>query len=152
MRRVLALAALAAALFAAGCGDTNDSTTGGSPATTLADNTKEVCAAAEKAIADGTTRLGGEMGRIATAAATGDAAAKQQALDSVKNLLKSWSTGVRAEADRATNPELKQALTTFSAEVDKMDASLTSFDKLKDLGNFETPEIKTASETVNRLC
>ncbi|HET8662073.1 MAG TPA: hypothetical protein VFM55_24200 [Micromonosporaceae bacterium] len=142
---------MAAALFAAGCGDTDDST-GGTPATTLADNTKEVCVAAEKALADGTTKLGGEMGRIATATATGDATAKQQALDSVKNLLKSWSTGVRAEADRATNPELKQALTTFSTEVDKMDASLTSFDKLKDLGTFETPEIKAASETIERLC
>lgn len=157
MRRVLALAALTTALFAAGCGDDTDGSTAttptSAPATTAAaDNTKEVCAASEKIIADGATKLSGELTGIARAAASGDPTVKQQALDSVKSLFTTWSTGLRAEADRATNPELKQALTTYLTEVDKAATSLRSFDDLKNLDKFETAEMKSAGQTLDRLC
>jgi len=148
---MLALAALAAALLTAACSNSDNTGSGtptSAPATSAAaDNTKEVCAAAEKAITDGQQQFATELQKAMSA----QGADQTTAIQALKTLFGQWVTSLRAEAAKATNPELKTALTTFSDELQK---AADNINTPQDLQNFDmdSPAMKSASDTLDRLC
>jgi len=162
MRRLFALAALSVALFgAAACNDSsNPSASGTTPTgqasptggTSSGDNTKEVCAAAEKVITDGTTKFTTELTNAMTAASSGNAEAANQAIAALKTLFSEWVQGLRAEASKATNAELKASLTTFADELQGAADKIKTAQDLQTLENFETAEMTQASDALDRIC
>lgn len=158
MRRVLALAVLTAALFtAAACGNSN--TPGGTATSAPAgngasagDNTAEVCAAAKKTIEDSTRKLAEELTKALMAQSSGDAAAGAAAIQSLQALFTSTISSARTEAARATNAELKQALTTFADESEKAIANVKTPADLEKIDQLDTAALTAAQEKVDQIC
>jgi hypothetical protein len=155
---MLALTLLSAALLTAAACNSNGNNTGSGgnaatppPATSAADNTEEVCTAAEKVITDGMTTFSTELQKALAAATSGDEAAVTQSINAVKTLFTGWQQGLRAEADKATNTELKTALNTFADEIQKVVDQVKTADDLENL-DMESAEMTAASDTLERIC
>jgi hypothetical protein len=156
MRRLFAaavLTALAAVLTA--CGGESDSGGTGSTAQgqDTAANTQQVCTAAQKVVTDSTTKFTQELTKSLTAAATGDKSVTGTAVKSVKDLFTVWADGIRAEAEKALDPELKTALTTMADGLVKVQSSITSFDDLQKADKLlDSAELNAADQKLTQLC
>jgi hypothetical protein len=157
MRRLLATAALAAALLiAAGCGSDSgsdtDSGTGASPNVDASANSAEVCDATKKLFTDSTKKFSEDLATLITANPA-DTAAQQQALASVKELFTQWSAGLREQAGKALDAELKAGLTESAEGLDTATAQIDTFDDLEQAGEaLDTPQMEEAGKKIEKVC
>jgi hypothetical protein len=161
MRRLLAAAALAVlCTTAAACGDGGDSAGDpptpppglASPAAAAgSNNTTQVCADTKKVIADSTAKFTEELSKAFTAAATGGDDA--EAVTAVKTMFTEWADGLRAQADKATDGELKAALADTADQIGKVAGSIKSLDDLQQADKLlDTTEMQDAEKKIDSLC
>jgi hypothetical protein len=153
MRRLFAVTALATAFFAAGCGNSPESENSGSgsgasapAATTAADNTantKEVCASAEKVATEGITALFTEMGKMIAAAGANKEADAEKAKTAAEDAVKKLSTDLQAEAGKAADPKLKEALENMAKAFQTMAVDVEKIDEAK---------MEAAGTELEKLC
>ncbi len=152
--RLLRSAATLMAVAAVGTACTAGSTPGagsGTPADVAA-NTKAVCADLKKTIAAGGAELLQNSMKAMPAVTTGDDASAAL-VASLHSGLSTWSAGLHQEAARAADPGLRGALTTYAAQVDKVNSGVRT---IADVGQapllLRTPELTQAEETLRRSC
>ena len=161
MRRILAAVAMSAALFAAAaCTDTAGSPSGGSSASP--DGTaspigigpatdKVVCADTERLTNDYGQRIGEELVNVATSASTA-AEGETKALAAIKKVLTDWASGVRTQASRTSNPDMKAALTEYATAVEKYVGQVNSIEDLANLQDLNFPNISAATDKIDKIC
>lgn len=161
MRRLLAAAALAIlCATAAACGSDNGNPSGGgatsAPANKAAaagDNTKQVCADAEKVVTDSTAKFSQELTKILTDAASGDPSADKAAVNSVKGMFNEWAAGLREQAGRASDDELKTALNDAADGIEKAASEIKSRADLQQADKLlDAPELTRANEQLDKIC
>ena len=108
---------------------------------------KQVCADQEKLVADSTRRFG----EAVVQAAQGNGG-EQAAVNAVKTLFAEWAAGMRTQAGKAVNPELKQALTEYAQGLEKVNNQINGVQDLDKLGDLNTAEIESATDKVLRIC
>jgi hypothetical protein len=114
---------------------------------TATGNDKQVCDDQEKLVADSTRKFGEEIVKAATGEG-GEAAA----VAAVKTLFSEWAAGMRTQAGKATNAELKGALTDYATGLDKVNSQINGVADLDKLGDLNTAEIETATDKILRIC
>jgi hypothetical protein len=164
MRRLLAAAALATVLFAAGCGSDGNDASGDSgatpgPASTTAGanaaggNTEQVCTDARKVVTDATAKFTQEIGKAYAAAASGNPAANDQSVQTIKTMFTDWAKGLRAQAEKATDGQLKTALADAATEVEKVSGSIRSATDLEQADKLlDSPALDAASKKIESIC
>lgn len=105
--------------------------TAGVSASPAGGNAKEVCAAATKSSSDSVRIFVAELGNMLQATSAKDAAAAETAQRKAEAALNSWSSAMREQSARATDPRLKAVLADIAAEVSTMKASVDSVDEVK---------------------
>ena len=70
----------------------------------------------------------------------------------MKTLFGEWAAGMRAQAAKATNPELKSALTEYAVGLEKVNSQINGVADLDKLGDLNTAEIEAATDKVLRIC
>jgi hypothetical protein len=120
---------------------------GGTGEGTATGTDKQVCADQEKLVADSTRKFG-EAVVQASQGNGGD----QAAVTAVKTLFSEWASGMRAQAAKATSPELKQALTQYAQGLEKVNNQINGVQDLDKLGDLGTTEIEQATDKVLRIC
>jgi len=108
---------------------------------------KQVCADQEKLVADSTRKFGEEVVK----AATGEGG-EQAAVAAVKTLFSEWASGMRTQAGKAQNPELKSALTEYATGLDKVNSQINGVNDLDKLGDLNTAEIESATDKILKIC
>jgi hypothetical protein len=108
---------------------------------------KQVCADQEKLVAESTRKFG----EAVVKAATGEGG-EQAAVAAVKTLFSEWAAGMRTQAGKATNPELKSALTEYANGLDKVNSQINGIGDLDKLGDLNTAEIESATDKILRIC
>jgi hypothetical protein len=161
MRRLIAVAALAAlAATGSACESSNGSITGSKATSTASTatgsgtaDTKQVCADAQKVITDSTGELGADLQKVLTAATSGDPAKQDSAVSALKDLFTRWSNGLREQAGKTSNADLKAALTTYA---DKLATVASEVKSLNDLDKanaaVSSPEVTEAAKKVTQIC
>jgi hypothetical protein len=128
---------------APGGGQSGDPGGGG----TATGDDKVVCDEQEKLVADSTRKFGEEIVK----AATGEGG-EQAAVAAVKTLFAEWAAGMRTQAGKASNPELKGALTEYATGLDKVNSQINGVADLDKLGDLNTAEIESATDKILRIC
>jgi hypothetical protein len=166
MRRFLAAAGLAAVLLAAG-GCTNTDGSGASAGASgsagvgaskgpsrapvsVSPADRQVCTDTQKLISDSTGRFGQEVTKALQASSVAEG--EQKALAAVRTLFADWAAGMRTQAGKATNPDLKSALTEYATGLEKVNAQIRTTADLAKLQQLNTPEIESANEKVANIC
>ncbi|MBQ1075489.1 hypothetical protein KBX06_20300 [Micromonospora sp. C31] len=154
MRRLLAVTALTAALFAgSGCAaerPERDAPPGGTPSApatgeptgggatgagpgagsgAAGGNAPEVCAAAQRAGETAVRTYVEELGKMVAAVGADDAAAARTARDRISTALTDWRSTLRLESTRAQDPQLKTLLADMAAEVGTLGTDVDSIDE-----------------------
>jgi hypothetical protein len=114
---------------------------------TATGNDKQVCADQEKLVAESTRKFG----EAVVKAATGEGG-EQAAVAAVKALFSEWAAGMRTQAGKATDPELKGALTEYATGLDKVNSQINGIADLDKLGDLNTAEIESATDKILRIC
>ena len=73
-------------------------------------------------------------------------------LAAVKTLFSEWASGMRAQAGKAQNPELKKALTDYAAGLDKVNSQINGIGDLDKLGDLNNGDIETATDRILAIC
>ncbi|HEX6967500.1 MAG TPA: hypothetical protein VF174_01545 [Micromonosporaceae bacterium] len=102
-----------------------------SPTTSAADNSAQVCAAAQQISNESAIAFVSELTQSLTAASQGDTAAAEAARGRADAALGRWAIGLRERAAEATDERLRALLTEIAAEVDRMEPSVESVDAVK---------------------
>jgi hypothetical protein len=160
MRRLLAAAVFAALFATAACGsgDDNSSGNGGANAASAttaaaAANTEQICADAKKVIADSTAKFTQELSKILTSAGSGNTAASNDSVTTIKTMFNEWAEGLREQADKATDGQLKSALKDTADQLEKVAASIKSATDLAQADKLlDSPELDAASKKIESLC
>jgi hypothetical protein len=157
MRRLLATAAFAAALLtAAACGSDpeSDSDAGSdpSPSVDVSANSAEVCTATKKLITDSTKEFSESLATLITAKPD-DKAAQEQSLASVKGLFTQWSEGLREQAGKAADPELKAGLTESADGLATATEQIKTFDDLEHADTaLDNAKMEAAGKKIEKVC
>jgi hypothetical protein len=156
MRRVLALAALTTAIIAtAGCGTSNNNAGGSTPTNSSApagNNTTEVCTAIESSTRDALNKMAPELAKAIQASTNKDTAAATAAVRAVMPIVQAWAGALRTETGKATDAELKGALTMMVAEFDKMIPQMATANGIDGLPDMETTDFVNSSKTIEKVC
>lgn len=156
MRRLLTVAAAVCAIAA--CTSNSGESAGSAPTSTAAStaavgNTKQVCADAEKVLADSSGRYSQEMTKIMKAASTGDRSATADAVTTIKRLFNAWADGLREQAAKATDAGLTAALNDAASQIRKVSDSIRSMTDLKKADQLlDGPSLKAANEKMEQYC
>jgi hypothetical protein len=114
---------------------------------TATGNDKVVCDEQEKIVAESTRKFGEEIVKAATGEG-GEAAA----VAAVKTLFSEWAAGMRTQAGKASNPQLKNALNEYATGLDKVNSQISGVADLDKLGDLNTAEIETATDKILEIC
>jgi hypothetical protein len=164
MRRLWVVSALAVLVFAGGCtsggtsnggssnGGSSNSGGGRTPSVDVSANTAQVCADSKKVINDSTQKFAQALAQAVQAATTGKPDAQNQALETIRTLFKDWSAGLRTQAGKALNPELKSTLTDFANALDALVAQVKTADDLSKVAGMNTPELQAAQDKFGKIC
>jgi hypothetical protein len=143
MRRLMAAAALVTVvLMGAGCAD-NGSVTASpssspsvtvSPTPSVDPSAKTICDDITKNILDTDAKaLGVQLGKLVAARAQGDKAAQQAAQQQAAAKLHEIAGKVRTHASEASDPQLKDALSKASENLDRLANDTAFFDQITSL-------------------
>jgi hypothetical protein len=104
-------------------------------------------------ITDSTSELGVDLQQVITAAASGDKAKQDSALSALRDLFNRWSTGLREQAGKTSNADLKAALTTYADKLATVASEVKTFADL-DKANavVSAPEVADATKKVSQIC
>lgn len=160
MRRIF-VAAVGAALLVgtAACGDGGSSGGAGTTASptpsptataTVSASDRQVCTDAEKVIEDSTRKFGQEVLKAVQAGSSAEA--QSQAVNAVRTLFADTASGLRTQADKASNADLKSALNEFATSLDRLRTEINTVEDLRKLGDLRTPELDAAADKVQRIC
>ena len=164
MRRLMAATVFAVlCATATACSDSGDSPSAATSAATSAPtsaatsaakaaggsgNTKQVCADVQKVITDATTKFSQELVKLTTA--KGDDAA---AVRTIKTLFNEWAAGIREQAAKATDAQLKTALNDAADQLAKVADSIKSTANLAQADKMlDAPEVQAAEAKFESLC
>lgn len=143
--------ATAAASTSAGAAPASPGASGQAPPAdsggTATGNDKQVCDEQEKLVADSTRKFGEEIVKAATGAG-----GEQAAVAAVKTLFAEWAAGMRTQAGKASNPELKGALNEYATGLDKVNSQISGVADLDKLGDLNAAEIESATDKILRIC
>jgi hypothetical protein len=95
--------------------------------------------------ADSLKKVTDAIGKAVQAGSKGDEAGAKAAVAEANAITKDWVTKIRAEADKAANPEFATALKSIADQVEKLegeDATLEQMNKT----------VQDASATLNKYC
>jgi hypothetical protein len=165
MRRLMAAAALAVlCATAAACGDSDESpggsassgsATASAAATNAAagsGNTKQICEDAQKVITDATTKFSQELTKIVSSAGSGSGS-DADTVKPIRTLFTEWADGLRQLADRATDGQLKAALSDTADQIAKVAGSIKSMADLDQADKLlDTPEVQAAEAKFESFC
>lgn len=162
MRRTLAATALAAALFTvAACGGDDSDEPGGSTTPTEAPSsaggvsTADACGDAEAAVEPFVTDLQPLVEDLTNAMLSGDAAAQEEAVANLEQLIGGIAADLNAVASSADDQALAEALGTFASELENYGQSLQELD-ITDPSSVEaamdTGALEAAGDAVDALC
>jgi hypothetical protein len=158
MRRLLAIAAMAAVvLTGAACNNKTDTTTTPTTAapTSAAGNAanKAVCDAAKKAVADGMTAIIPQVTALQNAVIKGDKAAQTKGIADLKTSVTAWATSMKATADSVTDPEFKATLAAIASAVETAGSQIKGVEdagKVQEL--LSSPAVLEAGTKMEKLC
>ena len=104
-------------------------------------------------ITDSTGELGVDLQKVISAAASGDQAKQDSALSTLRDLFNRWSTGLREQAGKTSNADLKAALTTYADKLAQVASEVKTFADL-DKANavVSAPEVADANKKVLQVC
>ncbi|SCE95884.1 hypothetical protein [Micromonospora chokoriensis] len=156
MRRLLAVTVVATVLAGAvGCSDrsgtvgpdvTRVATQGpvsGPASSAAAGDAEQVCAAAQRASTTAVRTYVAELGRMVAAVGAGDGTAAEAARGRAEAALDGWRTELRAQSERATDPQLKTMLTDLGTEVAALRVDVESIDET---------ELDRLQQRLDQLC
>jgi len=166
MRRLLTAAALAAVLVtgaactdqsgtpgasgspsgSAGSSGGTGSTSGATPTYSVSAADVKVCEDTRNLVTDSTKRFGEEVVRSL------QGGGEQAAVAAVKALFTDWANGLRIQAGKAANPDLKSALLQYASGLEKLNAEVKTVADLAKLQDLNTPELTAATEKVQQIC
>jgi len=166
-RRILAAAALSVLLLTgAGCTDDNGgsgSATGPSASASAARGTatpgtgtssgpasaadKQICDDTQALVAQSTKKFSEEVVK-----AVQGGGGEQAAVAAIKTLFAEWSAGLLIQSEKATNPELKSALKSYSQGIEKLNNQINTAADLTKMQDLNSPELQTATEKVSQIC
>jgi hypothetical protein len=158
MRRLLAIAAMAAVvLTGAACNKSDTPTTTPTTAapTSAAGNAANaaVCDAAKKATTDAVTAFTTQMATIQDAIIKGDTTAEAAAVKGFKDFLTSWSASMQATADSAADPEFKATLAAVATAVGDSAGKINSIDDIKNAETLmNSPALVDAGTKLAKIC
>jgi hypothetical protein len=110
------------AVFLAGCGDSGIPNAAASPARSMSENSRTVCAAVDKAISDGAAAFGNDLGNLVGYLANSDTAKAEQArTDALLQL-----TVLVGNVKTASQPAVDPALVTATGQVAQNVGALAS--------------------------
>jgi hypothetical protein len=153
------LAETTAVVMAAGCANGGNDAGGSTPTSQASaaagnsgnDNTTEVCAAVESSVRVAMTEIAPLMAKAVQAAMANDKAAGAAAVQAAIPAYEAWATALRTEATRATNAELKAALTAMESELGKLTAVMATANAIDSI-DVETTEFVNATKTIEQVC
>ena len=153
MRRIVATAVFAASvLTGTGCGADPGANAATTPSVDVSANSAEVCAATKKLISGSRNKLARSLATLITVKPD-DKAAQKQALTTMKNLFTEWAAGMREQAGRAADPDLKSGLTETAAGLETATAQIKTFDDLERAGGaLNNPRMQEAGKKIEKAC
>jgi hypothetical protein len=165
MRRLWMACLLAVLVLAGGCTSGGGSSGGGSssggsspggasPASSASagSNTAQVCADAKRVVKDGTEKFATTLPQAVQAVATGNKDAQNRALQAIRTSFTDWAAGLRTQAGRALDSDLRSALTDYASALDALVAQLNTVDDLSKVAGLNTPELQAAQDKLSKLC
>jgi hypothetical protein len=118
----------------------------------VAANTQTVCADVKKIITDNTVEFSKRIVAAVSAAQSDDTRAVA-AIKEVKSLLADWAAGLRTQADKALQPDLKAALSTEAASFETAATKINTTEDLKNAGNLLSGDaVAQAGQMVQEAC
>lgn len=153
MRRIAATTTLAAALLtAAACGSDEEPGAWVAPSVDVSANSADVCADTKKLVKGSMTEFSQSLATLITARPD-DTAAQEQAIATVKKLFTEWSAGMREQAGKAADPELKAGLTESAAGLEVANAQIKTFDDLEQAGGaLNNAKMEEAGKKIEKIC
>jgi len=164
MRRILAGAALGVVLLTgAGCDQVGTpsaapsgsasagagSGTSAKPAPSYSVSTADtqVCKDTKTLATDSTTRFSEQVVKGIQGGAN-----EAELVGSVKKLFTDWANGLRIQAGKADNADLKASLLAYATALEKQNAQLNTLADLQKIQDLNTPELQAATEKLNAIC
>jgi hypothetical protein len=164
MRRILAGAALGVVLLTgAGCDQAgtpsaSPSTSSGpgssagapakaSPSYSVSAADSQVCKDTKTLVTDSTTKFSEQVVK-----AIQGGASEAEMVASVKKLFVDWANGLRIQAGKADNADLKASLLAYATALEKQNAQINSLGDLQKIQDLNTPELQSATEKLNAIC
>jgi hypothetical protein len=168
MRRILAGAALGVALLltgagcdqvgtpsatpsASGAGSGSGSSAGTSakplPSYSVSAADTRVCQDTRSLVTDSTKKFGEAVVKTIQGGTS-----EAEVVASVKKLFTDWANGLRIQAGKADNADLKSSLLLYATALEKQNAQLNSIADLQKVQDLDTPELQDATEKLNAIC
>lgn len=163
MRRILAATVLGAMLMAAAaCTDQSGSPTvsasgsaasgaatsrSAAPTYSVSPADTKVCEDTRTLITDSTRKFGEQVVK-----AIQGGGGEPAAVAAVKTLFTDWANGLRVQAGKAANPDLKSALLQYATGLEQVNAKISTVADLTKLQDLNTPELNQATDKVQQIC
>jgi hypothetical protein len=153
MRRFAAAIALAAAVAATtACGADPGSAAWVTPSVDVSANSAEVCAATKNLVRASVTKLSESLATLITVKPD-DKAAQDRAIATVKKIFNQWAVGMREQAGRAADPDLKAGLTESAAGLAAAATQIKTFDDLERAGGtLNNAKMEAAGKKMEKVC
>jgi hypothetical protein len=113
------------------------------------DNTPQVCAASATTVEQGLDRFVAEMNKVGAAATAGDLAAADRSVKDAGTQLIALANGLRADASKAVDKDVKATLEDLADEFEAQGRSLTDLTALQ---SFDVKRIEALSARMSQLC
>lgn len=150
MKRLVVAAACAVAVVGgAAPALAADPTPTPTPTISLDPNTREVCTKSAATVTKGIAEFTTELGKVSTAATSGDLTTAEQSVKDAGAILITLSSDLNTDAQGAENPEVKTALEDVANEFKSLGTSLTGLTALQ---TFDTKRLEALSDRMSSLC
>ncbi|HLL65824.1 MAG TPA: hypothetical protein VK453_08740 [Micromonosporaceae bacterium] len=160
MRGVLTAAVLVTvAILGTGC--TGKSGTTATPAQSdvataaqpsLEPKVKQACEDAAALVDQSITKMTAQVDKVLAAVDSGDAAAQQAEMTQIRATFTEWSTTLRGQATKVTDPKLRSVLTQYAGAVESAIAEIKSPDDLDKLYTFDDSALDQAANNLAQIC
>ena len=98
------------------------------------------------------TKMAPEIAKAVQAAIANDSAAGAAAVQGAMPIVEAWAASLRAEASKATDVELKSALTAMVSELDRMIPVMATANGIDGLPDLETAGFLNATKKIEDVC
>jgi hypothetical protein len=98
------------------------------------------------------TKMAPEFAKAVEAAIANDSATEAAAVQGAMPIVEAWATSLRADAGKATDVELKSALTAMVSELERMIPVMATANGIDGLPDMETAEFVNATKRIEDVC